>query len=81
MAEKIKFHLDENVSTAIAEGLRRRGVNLTTTPELSLIGVSDRVQLEFALLQKRVFYSRYRFSENASDWNYSRWNCLLFARS
>jgi hypothetical protein len=36
MAEKIKFHLDENVRNAIAEGLRRRGIDLTTTPEQSL---------------------------------------------
>ena len=48
MVEKIKFHLDENVSNAIAEELRRREVDVTTTPELSLIGVSDLAQLEFA---------------------------------
>ena len=41
MAEKIKFHLDENVSNVIAEGLRRRGIDVTTTPQESLIGVSD----------------------------------------
>ncbi len=28
--QKIRFHLDENVSTAIAEGLRRRGIDVTT---------------------------------------------------
>ncbi len=38
MKEKIKFHLDENVSQAIASGLRRRGVDVTTTPEESLLG-------------------------------------------
>lgn len=41
MAEKIKFHLDENVSNAVGEGLRRRGIDITTTPKLSLIGVSN----------------------------------------
>ncbi len=54
MAEKIRFHLDENVSNAVAEGLRRRSIDVTTTPEESLISVSDLVQLEFALSQKRV---------------------------
>ncbi|WP_289500441.1 hypothetical protein [Gloeocapsopsis sp. IPPAS B-1203] len=39
MVEKIKFHLDENVSHAVAEGLCRRGIDLTTTPEAALIGV------------------------------------------
>lgn len=42
MAKKIKFHLDENVSNAIAQGLRRRDVDVTTVPEEGLIGVSDR---------------------------------------
>lgn len=31
MAEKIKFHLDENVNNAIAQGLSRRGIDVTTT--------------------------------------------------
>ncbi len=36
MAETIKFHLDENVRNAIAEGLRRRAIDVTTTSEQSL---------------------------------------------
>ncbi len=51
MAEKIKFHLDENVRNAVAQGLKRRGIDVTTTPEKSLVGVSDKVQLEFAISQ------------------------------
>ncbi len=31
MAEKIKFHLDENVENAVAQGLKRRGIDVTTT--------------------------------------------------
>ncbi|MGL4621818.1 MAG: DUF5615 family PIN-like protein [Chroococcidiopsis sp.] len=58
MAEKIRFHLDENVSTAVAEGLRRRGIDVTTTPEQALIGISDLAQLEFALAQKRVIFTQ-----------------------
>ena len=77
MTEKIKFHLDENVRNAIANGLTRRGINVTTTPEQSLIGVSDEVQLEFAKSQNRViFYSRYRFSKNKSNQFRPLWNCL-----
>ena len=37
MTQKIRFHLDENVSNAIAEGLRRRGIDVTTTSETGLI--------------------------------------------
>jgi predicted nuclease of predicted toxin-antitoxin system len=58
MAEKIKFHLDENVTNAIAEGLRRRGIDVTTTPEQSLIGISDEAQLQFALSQNRIIFTQ-----------------------
>ncbi len=58
MAEKIKFHLDENVSSAVGEGLRRRGIDVTTTPEESLISASDLGQLEFALSQRRVIFTQ-----------------------
>ncbi|MDJ0593145.1 MAG: DUF5615 family PIN-like protein [Pleurocapsa sp. MO_226.B13] len=58
MAEKIKFHLDENVRNAIAEGLRRREIDVTTNPEQSLIGVSDKAQLKFARSQNRVIFTK-----------------------
>ena len=57
MTEKIKFHLDENVRNAIAQGLKRRGIDVTTTSEQFLIGVSDEVQLEFARHQNRVIFT------------------------
>ena len=49
MANRIKFHLDENVSNAIALGLHRRGIDVTTTAEVKLIGASDQEQIAFAL--------------------------------
>ena len=49
MAQKIKFHLDENIKNAIAQGLRRREIDVTTTPEQCLIGASDEAQLIFAV--------------------------------
>lgn len=58
MVEKIKFHLDENVRNAIAQGLRRRNIDVTTTPEESLIGASDQAQLEFAVSQNRVIFTQ-----------------------
>ena len=57
MSKKIKFHLDESVSNAIANGLRKRGINVTTSPEEGLMGVSDREQLAFALSQQRVIFT------------------------
>jgi len=58
MREQIKFHLDENVRNAISQGLRRRGIDVTTTPEQSLIGISDKAQLEFATSRQRVIFTQ-----------------------
>ena len=45
----LKFHLDENIDSAIADGLRRRGVDVTMPVDVHLIGASDEEHLEFAL--------------------------------
>lgn len=41
MTDQIRFHLDENVDSAIADGLRRRGVDVTMPNDVGLIGASD----------------------------------------
>ena len=58
MAQTIRFHLDENVNNYVADGLRRRGIDVTTTPEAGLIGASDEVQLAFASSQNRVIFTQ-----------------------
>jgi hypothetical protein len=50
----MRFHLDENVPSAIAEGLRRRGISVTTTPEAGLLGAGDEKQLDFAHSDDRI---------------------------
>ncbi|HBQ97055.1 MULTISPECIES: DUF5615 family PIN-like protein [Roseofilum] len=57
MEESIKFHLDENVDGAIAEGLRRRGLDVTVTAQVGLLGASDEEQVAFALVQSRVVFT------------------------
>jgi hypothetical protein len=54
MARTIRFHLDEHVSNAVAEGLRRRGMNVTTTADAGLLGADDSQHIAFALAQDRV---------------------------
>ena len=54
---KIKFHLDENVDGAIAKGLRRRNIDVTTTKKANLIGASDEQQAVYALNQNRVIFT------------------------
>ncbi|HYX13843.1 MAG TPA: DUF5615 family PIN-like protein [Nostoc sp.] len=57
MTQKIRFHLDENVSNAIADGLRRRDIDVTTTSGTGLIAASDGEQLYFAMSQNRVIFT------------------------
>jgi predicted nuclease of predicted toxin-antitoxin system len=52
MPRTIRFQLDENVTIAIADGLRRRGVGVKTTQELGLMGATDAEHLEVAILNK-----------------------------
>lgn len=57
MPRTIRFHLDENCSNAIAAGLRRRGIDVTTTHEVGLLGAIDEEQLAYCLSQDRVIFS------------------------
>lgn len=58
MADKIRFYLDESVERAIADGWMRREIDVTTTPEVELMGVSDEEHLAFALGMEyaNIFY-------------------------
>ena len=60
MNERIRFHLDENVNPAIAIGLRRYGIDVTTTVEAGLRGTSDEAQLEFARKTGRIIVTQDR---------------------
>jgi predicted nuclease of predicted toxin-antitoxin system len=67
----LRFHLDENVDPAIADGLRRRGIDVTTTLEVDLIRASDEKQLEFAISEARVIVTHdadfLRIAERGDD--------------
>lgn len=60
----IRFHLDENVNSTIARGLRQRGIDVSTTQEADLLGVSDIEQLAYAIREGRVI-----FTEDADFWS------------
>ena len=38
MPRTIRFHLDEHVAHAVADGLRRLGIEVTTTTDAGLLG-------------------------------------------
>jgi len=52
--EQIRFYLDEHIHSAVADGLRRRGIEALTVQQARKTGLSDREQLAFALITKRV---------------------------
>lgn len=54
MPSRISFHLDESVDPAVALGLRRAGINVTTSQEVKLLAKSDKAQLKFAKSESRV---------------------------
>ncbi len=58
MLRTIRFHLDENCPTAIADGLRRCGIDVTTTPEVGLISTTDELQANHALAEGRVIFTQ-----------------------
>jgi Domain of unknown function (DUF5615) len=60
MPKTIRFHLDENCTKAIAKGLRRHGIDVTTTPEAGLLGAIDEGQAAYALSQGRVICTQDR---------------------
>jgi hypothetical protein len=62
MARTIRFHLDENCHRAVAEGLRRRRIDVSTTPETGLMIASDEEQLAYGLAQGRVVFTQDRAS-------------------
>ena len=56
----IRFHLDEHIASAIAQGLRRRGIDVTTTSEANLAMAPDEQHIQFALLHGRVIVTQDR---------------------
>ena len=60
MPRTIRLQLDENCPVAIADGLSRRGIDVTTTPAKGLMGASDEDQRAFALAEARVIFTQDR---------------------
>jgi predicted nuclease of predicted toxin-antitoxin system len=60
MTERIRYHLDENVNSAIAQALRRYGIDVTTTVDADLMTASDPAQLGYAAHVDRVIVTHDR---------------------
>jgi predicted nuclease of predicted toxin-antitoxin system len=55
---RIGFHLDEHIPRAVADALRRRGIEVLTTGEAGMLGMSDAEHLAHALSGGRVFVTQ-----------------------
>jgi predicted nuclease of predicted toxin-antitoxin system len=58
MPRTIRFHLDENCASAIATGLRRQGIDVTTSREVGLLGAPDEEQIAYASPLGRVIFTQ-----------------------
>lgn len=58
MSDSIQFHLDECVPPAVAQGLRLRGIGVSTSNEEDLLGIADEEQLAFAAKRRRVLVTQ-----------------------
>lgn len=57
MPRTIRFHLDEHVAHAVADGMRRLGIEVTTSTDASLLGAADADQVAYGLAQGRVIFT------------------------
>lgn len=55
---KIGFYADENVSAAVIEGIRRRGIFVLSTPEAGMLAASDEEHFELASTRKLVILTQ-----------------------
>jgi len=54
----MRYHLDEHIDPAVAQGLRRRGIDVTTTVEAGLRSASDEHHMEYARQTRRVIVTQ-----------------------
>jgi hypothetical protein len=54
----IRFHLDEHVDPAIADGLRHHNIDVTTTLQACLESATDEEHIRFALAESRVIFTQ-----------------------
>lgn len=58
MAQRLRFYSDEQISKAVINGLRQRGVDVLTTPEAAKMGSTDLEHLIYARDNQRVIITQ-----------------------
>ncbi len=57
MPRTIRFHLDEHIPRAVADGLQLLGIDVTSTSGAGLLGAADVDQIAFAMAENRVIFT------------------------
>ncbi len=68
MPRTIRFHLDEHCPHAIADGLRRFGIDVTTATDAGLPRAPDEEHPAFGMVEGRVVFTQ---DEDFLVWNAS----------
>jgi predicted nuclease of predicted toxin-antitoxin system len=53
----IRIYTDENVNPAVAEGLRRRGIDASSAIEVGNVKIDDEAQMEYATREQAVLFT------------------------
>lgn len=78
---KLRFYLDENMDPEIAEQLRRRGLDALSARDVSLLKVSDDVQLRYAAVHGRVLCTKDSGFANPANWDIEHGGIAYFPDS
>lgn len=54
---RLRIYTDENVDVAVAEGLRRRGIDAWSARDVGNLGLSDEEQLEYTRKERAVVFT------------------------
>ena len=70
LALMANLHFDEDADVRLAKALRRRGYDVTTTPEVNLLSASDEEQLTYAASHGRALVTRNveHFPDICKEW-------------
>jgi len=58
VGQKVRFYTDEHVASAVAHGLRQRGVDVLTVPGAGLLSATDEEHLARARTEGRVLFTQ-----------------------
>ncbi len=75
---KLRLYLDENMDPEIAEQLRRYGIDTFSARDVTLLKVSDDVQLRYAATNGRVLCTKDSDFANPANWKVEHDGIVFF---